>query len=182
MKGAILERGEAGYTYLKKIFSAIHDVQKDYNWLITDCECCTVSADFRERIFQYGDYGWIGGEELTEMIEQEDFQWIWAVLSGFDKRIPLEEVVRYDLPYADMNRGFWKNPIIVQHPLAELEIVPWDSAYVLVISKNDRLVEDFMTVFPLSRDLTLYNEKKGVFDESEEYNRWLKNREAVHVL
>lgn len=176
MKGAILEKGEQGYTYLKKIFRAIHDVQREYNWLITDCECCTVSAGFRERIFQYGDYGWVSGDELTRMIAQEDFQWVWAVLSGFDKRIPLEEVLRFQLPCADMNRGFWTNPIAVQHPLAELEIVPWDCSCVLIISRNDRIVEDFMTGFPLSRDLALYNEQKGVFDESEELSRWLAER------
>lgn len=176
MRGAILERGENGYTYLKKIFRAIHDVQKNYNWLITDCECCTASADFRGRIFQYGDYGWISGEELTGMIEREDFQWIWAVLSGFDTKIPLEEVVRYELPYADMNRGFWTNPISVQHPLAELEIVPWDCSCVLVISKKEQIVEDFLTSLPLGRDLAVYNEQKGIFDESGELNRWLAER------
>ena len=39
MKGTILEKGEKYYTYLREIFSAINNVQKDYNRLITDCEC-----------------------------------------------------------------------------------------------------------------------------------------------
>ncbi len=41
MKGAILERGEKYYTYMGKIFDTIKDVQKQYNWLITDCEYCS---------------------------------------------------------------------------------------------------------------------------------------------
>lgn len=46
MKGAILEKGETGYTYLKKLFLSIRHAQKDFNWLITDCQCCTQSEAF----------------------------------------------------------------------------------------------------------------------------------------
>ena len=52
MKGAILEKGETGYTYLKKLFLSIRHAQKDFNWLITDCQCCTQSEAFYQRIFQ----------------------------------------------------------------------------------------------------------------------------------
>lgn len=51
MKGAILEKGETGYTYLKKLFLSIRHAQKDFNWLITDCQCCTQSEAFYQRIF-----------------------------------------------------------------------------------------------------------------------------------
>lgn len=145
MKGAILEKGETGYTYLKKLFLSIRHAQKDFNWLITDCQCCTQSEAFYQRIFQYDRYGWLSGEELTRMVETEDFQWIWAVLSGFPRHISL----------------------------AQVEIVPWDSSCTLVISRNHRIVSDFMDGFPLSRDLSLYNEQKGIFDESDELERWL---------
>ena len=60
MKGAILEKGETGYTYLKKLFLSIRHAQKDFNWLITDCQCCTQSEAFYQRIFQYDRYGWKG--------------------------------------------------------------------------------------------------------------------------
>mgnify|MGYP006971339907 FL=1 len=173
MKGAILEQGETGYTYLKKLFLSIRHAQKDFNWLITDCQCCTQSEAFYQRIFQYDRYGWLSGEELTRMVETEDFQWIWAVLSGFPRHISLDQVLEYDLPYADMNTGFWTNPVSIQHPLAQVEIVPWDSSCTLVISRNHRIVSDFMDGFPLSRDLSLYNEQKGIFDESDELERWL---------
>lgn len=173
MKGAILEKGETGYTYLKKLFLSIRHAQKDFNWLITDCQCCTQSKAFYQRIFQYDRYGWLSGEELTRMVETEDFQWIWAVLSGFPRHISLDQVLEYDLPYADMYTGFWTNPVSIQHPLAQVEIVPWDSSCTLVISRNHRIVSDFMDGFPLSRDLSLYNGQKGIFDESDELERWL---------
>ena len=56
-----------GYTYLKKLFLSIRHAQKDFNWLITDCQCCTQSEAFYQRIFQYDRYGWLSGEELTRM-------------------------------------------------------------------------------------------------------------------
>lgn len=37
-----------------------------------------------------------------------------------------EEVLKYDYPYADGYKGFWENPIALQHPLAVSEIVVWD--------------------------------------------------------
>ena len=73
----------------------------------------------------------------------------------------------------DRYTGFWTNPVSIQHPLAQVEIVPWDSSCTLVISRNHRIVSDFMDGFPLSRDLSLYNEQKGIFDESDELERWL---------
>lgn len=79
------------------------------------------------------------------------------MLSGFEKNVTLHEVLRYDLPYANDYDGFWNNPVSIQHPMASVEIVPWDSSLTLVISKDDELVEDFMKAFPLSEDLETYN-------------------------
>ena len=83
--GAINEKGEQYYTYLRKLFEAIGNRQTEYNWLITDCVCYPANpktaAMLREK------YCWITGEDLTELVEQEDFQWIWAVLSAGVKEI-----------------------------------------------------------------------------------------------
>lgn len=38
------------------------------------------------------EYCWFTGEELTELVNNERIQWIWAVLSGFDKNIEFSEV------------------------------------------------------------------------------------------
>lgn len=107
------------------------------------------------------------------MVETEDFQWIWAVLSGFPRHISLAQVLEYGLPYADMYPGFWANPVSIQHPLAEVEIVSWDSSCTLVISRNHKIVSDFMDGFPLSRDLSLYNGQNGILDETDELEHWL---------
>ena len=37
--GAILEKGNRCFTQLLELLQAIEPIQKDFNWLITDCEC-----------------------------------------------------------------------------------------------------------------------------------------------
>ena len=155
MKGAILEKGERYYTQMSKIFASMNNAQKNYNWLITDCVCYPSNKQYNEMLSK--EYCWLSGEQLTEMVDSEDFQWILAVLSGFEKDIPLEQVLKYELPYADGYTGFWKNPISMQHPLSVIEIVPWDSTLVLVISKIDDIVDKFQKYFPMSEDLLEYN-------------------------
>ena len=94
---------------------------------------------------------------MSSIVAKEDFQWIWAVLSRFEKDIPLSEVLKYLLPYADGYSGFWKNPVSIQNPLASVEIVPWDSSLTLVISKHKEIVNDYMAAFQYSKDLVQYN-------------------------
>ena len=159
MKGALLEKEEKYYTYLKKIFIEMDNFQKNYNWLISDCEAYPEREADSIRIHQYGQYAWISGEELTNMINRDDFQWIWAVLSGFEKHITLEEVKKYDLPYADDYSGFWNENVSMQHPLATIELVALDSSSTLFISNDDLLVNKFRSAFPLSVDLEAYNKE-----------------------
>ncbi len=157
--GAILEKGEDWYTDLNKVFKLVGNFQKDYNWLITDCEACPRKAGHAERITQSknGNYAWISGEELTNIVRKDRFQWVWAVLSGFDKCYSKEEVLKYELPFADGYRGFWTADISIQHPLASVELVAWDSSLTLLISKKESLVKAFREAFPLSEDLKEYN-------------------------
>ena len=44
----------------------------------------------------------------------------------------------------------------MQHPLAELEIVPWDSTYALLFSREKTLVDQFRTGYPQSEDLASF--------------------------
>ena len=152
--GAILDKGEKYYTHLSKVFKAIGNQQTKFNWLITACECYPKTKSIEELFLR--DYCWLSGTELTKLVDFEDIQWIWAVLSGFNKDIPLAKILEYPLPYADGYGGFWKNPLSIQHPLASIEIVPWDSSLTLMISEEKGIVECFMKSFPLSEDLSMY--------------------------
>ncbi len=161
IEGAILEKGESGYTCLKKLFRRMDNFQKNYNWLITDCEAYPKRPGHQMRITQskYHNYAWIGGEELTDIVNRDDFQWIWAVLSGFEKDLPKTEILKYELPCADGYTGFWEKNLTIQHPLASVELVAWDSSGTLLISREAALIRRFREVFPLSEDLKEHNEK-----------------------
>ncbi len=156
--GVINKKGESWYTQMGKVFDAIDNKQKEYNWLITD-----IDGGAPEKIWEYcndgEDFCWLTGEQLSEIVREQDVQWVWAVLSGFDKNISLSEILAHPHPYADGYRGFWENPLSIQHPLASVEIVAWDSSLTLCFSRNEELVRDFLNFFPLSEDLAIYNAK-----------------------
>lgn len=154
--GAISIDDEQYYTYLKKVFEAIDNKQLEYNWLITDCVCYLYDKEIEDTLRQ--EYCWISGEELTKIVTQDDFQWIWAVLSAFDKSVTLDEVLKYDLPYADGYAGFWKNPLSLQTPLTQIEIVPFDSSYMLILSKDKNVIDSFKNHYPKSQDLEEFND------------------------
>ncbi len=149
--GAISEKDERWYTHLKKLFNAIDNKQLEYNWLITDWECNT---DIIGTL--YDEYCWLSGEELTDLVVKKAPQWIWAVLSGFDKSVTPEEVLKYKLPFANGYGGFWRKPLTLQHPLAKIEIVPWDSSLVLVLSEYKEIVDSFKKHYTKSQDLIDY--------------------------
>lgn len=144
------------YTYLQDIFPAIQDAQVNYNWLITDCDC-NITNPVWEEVDRQG-YCWISGEDLTRFAGQDETQWLGAVFSGFEKDISLEEILTYPLPVWE-HPGFWRNPLTLQHPLATVEIVPWDATYTLLFSKNEQIIADFRQAYPNSQDLAVYNDQ-----------------------
>ena len=147
---AINEKGENYYTDMRRVFAALRNRQTEYNWLITDCECfCDPEI---EKAFEK-DYCWIGGEALTELVLSARIQWIWAVFSAFDPSVPLSDVLKYDLPQANGYPGFWKKPVSIQHSLAQMEIVPWDSCSTLLFSRKKEDVDAFLRFFPESERL-----------------------------
>lgn len=155
MKSAILEKGEHYYTHMDKVFNAIENEQLKYNWLITDCECYPQDKNI-DKLFSE-EYVWISGKQLTEIISNEDFQFIWGVFSGFSPTVALEDVLKYKFPFADGYTGFWVTDVDIQHPLAEVEIVAWDSSLTLIIGRDHNLVQNFMNNLPLSEDLSVLN-------------------------
>ena len=94
---------------------------------------------------------------MLDLLAKEEFQWIWGVFSAFSKEIKLEEVLKYDYPYADGYKGFWENPIALQHPLAVSEIVVWDGLLILVISKKSEVVNALIDNNTFAQDLEKYN-------------------------
>ncbi len=156
--GVIDKKNHRHYTYLSKVFSGLGSEQNNYNWLICDCECYPSDKETEDMLDR--EYCWLSGEELTALVEKEDFQWIWAVLCGFEKYVTLEEILEYPLPCAEDYNGYYKNPLALQHPLSSIEIVPCDSSWTLILSNRKDITDRYMRVYPNNQDLTEFNEKQ----------------------
>lgn len=144
------------YTYMSKVFQAINNAQLQYNWLITDCVCYPQNNDVEKLLDQ--EYCWLSGKELSAIIEQEDFQWIWGCLCGFSKDITVEDVLKHPLPSAEDYNGYYQNPVSLQHPLSSIEIVPCDSSWTLVISKDKAITDCYLKNYPKCEDLSSFNQ------------------------
>ena len=156
--GVIDENNRAFYTYLQDVFSAIGPIQREYNWLVTDCDCNICNPVYEESYHR--GYCWITGDELTEFAGTDKTQWLGAVFSGFEKDVPLEKILEHPLPVWE-HPGFWQNPLTLQHPLAQVEIVPWDACCILLLSKDREITERFLRSCPQSQDLAAYNDQHG---------------------
>ena len=170
--GAILEGGNRRYAFFKEIFSAMGDFQNGYNLFITDIEACAPNDDVYDRLNNPDRCVWISGQELTQIVDEDDFQWIWAVVSGFRQDVEEKDVRSYSKPYADGYKGFWLPQLSMQHPLAEFELVAWDCTLILFFTRNYALYLEFMKQFPDAKDLQKYNSKT---DDGEEYEKWLES-------
>lgn len=156
MYGIIDRKNQKYYTYMSKVFQAIDNVQKQYNWLITDCVCYPKEQAI-EHLFDQ-EYCWLSGDELSSVVEKEDFQWIWGCLCGFEKNIPLEKILQYPLPCAQDYNGYYQNPISLQHPLSSVEIIPCDSSWTLIISKDKAIIDSYLKSYPKCEDLSSLNQ------------------------
>ena len=105
------------------------------------------------------EYCWLSGEELTDIVIKEDFQWIWGCLCGFKKDISLEEVLKHSLPSSEDYNGYYQNPVSLQHPLSSVEIIPSDSSWTLIMSKEKTIIDSYIKQYPKSEDLSAFNQK-----------------------
>lgn len=75
--------------------------------------------------------------------------------------------MKHDLPYAENYEGFWSKPIDMQHPLARIEIVPWDSSMTMIFSDDMSIIDSFKTAYPYSEDLEDYIDRYSTTDDYE---------------
>jgi len=140
------------YTYLNKIFDALQERQNDYNWLITN-----IDLNHYPDMILKEEKVWISGEELTRIVYTHDIQFIWSVLSGFEKEV-IVDINNLEIePFADGNKNFWIEKPQIQHPLAKVEMVCWDSSLFLLLSKDDIISERFKRSFSTADNLVEYN-------------------------
>lgn len=154
MNSIIIKKGFQCYTFMDELLAPVREVFCQYNWLITDYECNDYPYS---RIAFDGEYVWIKGEEFLDIVDKHKIQFIWAVFSGFLQGVKLDDILQEELPCASDYTGFWETPITTQHSLAEIEICPFDSSFVVVVSKEEELFGRILKTFPESESLEQYN-------------------------
>ncbi|WP_194758290.1 hypothetical protein [Priestia megaterium] len=151
---------------LREILSSFNNLQKKYNWLLTDLDGSLPDAyldyftDYR--VYPNEDRGstyWITGEKLTELANKEDIYFAWGVFSAFNKNEDIDLDMLKEEPYADGNQNFWVETPIIQHPKAMTELVLWDSSLVLLLSKDEKISTSFRNRFKNFKDLEVYNKE-----------------------
>lgn len=133
-----ISKGEDDYyTDILKVVNAIGGRSLNYNWLITEIE--TSTGDYF-----YEEYVILSNDELLDNLENKEIQWIWGTFSAIPKKYKQEEILKYNLPGVE---NIDKKEIKIQHPLAEIEIIAYDSTFVQLIAKNKTIAEKFKKVY-----------------------------------
>lgn len=151
MQGLIIDKvGNDFFTYMKEFMDVAHDNMSKYNWLISDYECNVYPS---KDIDANKEFAWIDGKSLISLINENDIQFVWAVFSAFPKDITLEAVLKYSLPFANGNECIWGTTIRLQNPLAEIEIIAWDSSLLIIRAQSSDLIKKFKSAYPEAHDL-----------------------------
>lgn len=150
------------HTDLSAVFRAIGERQREFQWLLTDIECnglppalSLLDEPVEKPLL------WLKGTQLTQILKEASYpiQFVWGVLSGFRPGVNAKSQPLDTYPFADGNSSLWEPDVHIQHPLAEVEIVCWDSSYTMFLSKDDDLTERFRAYFPESVDLNERNQR-----------------------
>lgn len=127
------------FTNMRVVFEALDGLQKNYSWLVTDIECYPEIEEIKEGLI-------ISGEKLTDIVNREDIQFVWAVFTGFQKDIEIDNINLEVVPYIRENYDFWTDAKI-QHPQAKVEVDCCDSSYVALLSKDELISKKFKEYF-----------------------------------
>ena len=113
-------------------------------------------GEIDDELYSYlneNDYVFISNSDLLDILEKNDFQWIWGVFSAIPVNYSKEEVLKYDLPFAEDNSDIYlDNNFVIQHPLAEIEIVAFDSSCMHIVSKDKDICDCLKLVYPDARE------------------------------
>ena len=153
----------SGYTMMRQVLINLDLTNKDYMWLITDIEAYPLNEKLNNLISN-NDYLLLTTNELVDILNEEDFQWIWAVFSAIPSSYSKEEILKYDLPFiqpiSKEYDPFGSNPKL-QHPLAVFEIGAWDSSGMFLVTDDEDLLAKFKKSYPLAKE-DFYENKKVI--------------------
>lgn len=155
MKGALLMTGEEFFTDMKRMAQGIKNPEK-FNWLITDFEGDPQSPKLEAQLNPPSGYWFGNGEDFMKLVTKKRFQWEWAMITGFDPSVKLDEIIPFGLPNTNVE-SFFEDRVAMQHPRAKVEMICYDSTMFIFIAESYAMVKYFREKFPESVDLREYN-------------------------
>jgi len=150
MKRIFSKNDFKGYTLMGRILSDLELEKKDYLWLISDIEAYPSKKEYQELI-NGKPYLLMRTHELVSMLNDDDFQWVWAIFSAIPSHYQKEDILSCGLPSfarLEAEHDPCKDDPQIQHPYAELEIYAFDSSYMFMISDSDELISRFKKCYP----------------------------------
>ena len=148
---AVLEKDGQYHTFLGRVFDALEDRQRDYNFLLMGVEAYPGTPNFQ---FVNQAPVWMSGEELTRMIRQEDFQWVWGALLAFPPSCPREKAlgsVRALYVPEAFDQDSWHIRNRFLETGAEFMIFAEDSTFTEFLTRDWELLELFCRHEPQAR-------------------------------
>lgn len=144
------------HTDLRRLFEALNGRQREFDWLLTDLELNVYPPGISYQSTQEGAV-WLDGTALSAIVEENDVQFIWGVLSGFPRGVRPDLSHLEPHPFACGNVELWAPDVQLQQPLAAVEIVCWDSSATILLSRDDDLSQRFREHFTDAVDLDEHN-------------------------
>lgn len=139
------------YTMLKQVLCDLELINKDYLWLISDIEAYPRKEKYQDIVQE--DYLLMSTRELVEMLDYDDFQWVWAVFSAIPPNYKAEDILKFELPHIqgleDEEHNLFEGVPKTQHPYAEFEICAFDSSYMFMTTDKEELISLFKKRYPL---------------------------------
>lgn len=129
------------HTNLKEILKPISTDLDNYNWFLCDLD---FMSDLPLPINFDKDYFILKNEDFQKIADSRT-QIIWGVISAVPKNINIE--IKEDaLPFVEGNDSVWQNGNF-QVNNSEIEIIAFDSSYIIVKFINQTLSEKFKKYF-----------------------------------
>jgi hypothetical protein len=151
MKRLYCKKEYTHYTFLKQILLDLDLYNKDYLWLISDIEAYPQKEKY-QKLLDQNAHLLLNEKELTAMLEDDDFQWVWAVFSAIPSSCKKEDILKFDLPYVENFESGKYDPHIdepkLQHPYSIFELYAVDSSYFFMISDNEEMISKFKNRYP----------------------------------
>lgn len=129
------------HTDLKALLKPILEEIESFKWVISDCDFI---SDIAIPINYEQDFFILTHEEFREIINSQT-QFIWGVISGFDKN---DEILidENNLPFVEGNDLIWENGNF-QIENSIIEIIAFDSSYTIIKFKDKNLSDKFKRYF-----------------------------------